>query len=237
MVRRFKAPARLGVNRAAWDLGRDPFKRFPRGEDAVEEDEDERSGPEVPPGRYEITLKFREHEARTSVEVLADPRSTNTVADWQKRYEAQVAIGSVSDRTADAVWRLRRTRDDVGIVQQKAREAAEATGEKDKKKLAELPLVKDGESLKEAIGKLEKRLWQSPETRGLLPDTDVDSRVGLARYYLGSAWAPPSPTQLQYLKRAETELDAFLKDMEAFFAKDVAAYRAKVAEAKVALLP
>ena len=40
---------------------------------------------------------------------------------------------------------------------------------------------------------LEKRLWQSPETRGLLADTDVDSRVGLARYYLGSSWAPPSP--------------------------------------------
>jgi len=237
LVRRFKGPARLGVNRAVWDLRRDPFRSFPRAQEAPEEDEDAGAGPEVPPGRYEITLEFRGQQAKTSAEVVADPRSRNTPADWKARYDAQVAVGTLSDRTADAVWRLRRTQDDVGIVQQKIREAAEAKGEKDKKKLAELPLVKEGETLKEGLGKLEKRLWQSPETRGILPDTDVDSRVSLARYYLGSSWQPPSPTQLQYLKRAETELEAFLAEMDAFFAKDVAAYRAKVTEAKVGLLP
>lgn len=236
-IRRFKGPARLGVNRVAWDLKRDAFKQFPKGDEPTAEDEEEPAGPEVPPGSYEVSVKYEGHEARTKVEVVADPRSGNTAADWQRRWEAILKGGVARDAAVTAVLRIRRTRDDVGIVQQKAREVAEAAGEKDKKKLAELPLVKAGETLKEALTKLEKRLWQPPEAKGLLPDTDVVSLLSLANEQLASSWEPPSPTQMQHLARAEEKLAEFQKDLDAFFAKDVAEYRGKVAEANLGLLP
>jgi len=237
LVRRFKGPARLGLNRAAWDLRRDAFRELPRDPDAPVEEDDEPSGPEVPPGRYELTLKHAGHEAKTSVEVQADPRSKNGAADWQRRWDTILKLGALRDRAADAIWRVRRTRDDVGIVQQKVKDGATAAGEKDKKRLAELPLVKDGKALKEGLVKIEKLLWQSPETKGIVADTDVYSRIQTATFFVDSSWDPPSPTQLEHVARAEEKLAAVQKEIDAFFAKEVAAYRAKVAEASVGLLP
>ena len=237
LMRRFQGPARLGVNRVAWDLKRDAFKQFPKGDEPPSEDEEEPAGPEVPPGSYEVSVKYAGLESGTKVEVTADPRSGNTTADWQRRWDAILKAGALRDAAVTAVLRIRRTRDDVGILQQKAREAAEAAGERDKKKLAELPLVTGGDTLKEALIKLEKRLWQSPEAKGLLPDTDVVSLVSLASSQLLSSWEPPSPTQLQHLERAAEKLAAFQKELETFFAKDVDEFRGKVAEARLGLLP
>jgi hypothetical protein len=137
----------------------------------------------------------------------------------------------------DAVWRLRRTRDDVGSIQRKARERAEAAGEKDKKKLEELPLVKAGDTLKEDIDALEKKLWQAPEVKGLLPDTDVLSRIGYAGSYVGSSWAPPSPTHLLYLRQAEEAVQAVLTALNQEFEAKVTAYRKQATDAGLGLLP
>ena len=54
---------------------------------------------------------------------------------------------------------------------------------------------------------------------------------------LTSSWDPPNPTHLALLDKAESELAAVSKDLEAFYADRVAAYRRQVAEAKVTLLP
>ncbi|HVS04214.1 MAG TPA: hypothetical protein VMT16_15730 [Thermoanaerobaculia bacterium] len=55
LVRTFEAPARRGVNRVAWDLSRDPFEQPPtEGEDPFAD----RSGPQVPPGTYRVTVEL-----------------------------------------------------------------------------------------------------------------------------------------------------------------------------------
>ena len=237
VIRNFKAPARLGVNRAAWDLKRDDFKKLPRAEDDPREEDENPSGPEVPPGSYTISLKYAGHEASQVVQVLPDPRSKNTPADWAARYEAILAAGALSDGVADAVARLRRTKQDIAAVQERVRHAAEDAGEKDKKTIAEKPLVKSGDALVEALDGLEKRLWQAPETKGIAPDLDVYSRIGEAYYFLSSSMDPPSPTQRELLKQAGARLAAFQAELEKFFATDVAAYRKLAAEAKIALFP
>ena len=237
VVRNLKAPARLGVNRAEWNLKRDDFKKLPRAEDDPREEEENPSGPEVPPGSYTISLKYAGHEASQVVQVLPDPRSRNTPSDWAARYEAILAAGALSDGVADAVARLRRTKQDIASVQERVRHAAEDAGEKDKKTIAEKPLVKSGDALVEALDGLEKRLWQAPETKGIAPDLDVYSRIGEAYHFLSSSMDPPSPTQRELLKQAGAKLAAFQGDLERVFATDVAAYRKLAVEAKIALLP
>jgi hypothetical protein len=235
LVRTFKAPARLGVNRAAWDLRRDAPRQAPRSADDPPPEE-EPAGPEVMPGGYTVTVKYKAHQGSQAVRVLADPRSSNTEADWRTREEAIRRVQGLNDSAVDAMWRLRRARSDVEAVQEKVRQDAEARGEKDAKKIAETPLVKAGETVKEKLGELEKQLWQSPETPGILPDTNVWRAINYARNYVGSSWAPPSPTQLEHAKRAEGSLSAYLATVNTYFDTELAAYRKQALEAGVGLL-
>ena len=59
----FKAPARLGVNRAMWNLRRDAGKEYPRSPDDPPVEEDRRTGPELPPGAYTVTVSYKDHKA------------------------------------------------------------------------------------------------------------------------------------------------------------------------------
>jgi photosystem II stability/assembly factor-like uncharacterized protein len=235
VVRRFKAPARLGVNRASWNLRRDSFRQPPRGVDDPPPDEDP-AGAELPPGSYTVTVRFRGHEGRQPVTVLPDPRARNTEADWKRREEAVRKVAAMRDAAVDAMWRLRRTRDDVAAVEARVRQSHEAKGERDAKVVDADPLIKAGTRLGEALTELEKKLWQSPETPGIQPETDVWSALIYAGSYVTSSWAPPSPTQMEHVARAEAHLARFQEEVGRFFESEVAAYRKQAQERGVALL-
>lgn len=236
-VRTFKAPARAGVNRAVWDLTSDPSKQPPRPESASPFEQGEPSGYEVPPGRYTVTMKYAGHEAKQSVNVVADPRSKNTADDWKRRWDALQQGDALSDAVVEAIWRVRGTRDDIAAVEKKIRQAAEQAREKDPKKVDENPLIKEGTKLKESLTALEKKLWHAPEFKGYLPNTDMLNVVNEPGGLMASSWDPPSPNHLDHLKIAEAKWRAFQPEIEKLFGGDVAAYRAKVQEAKIGLLP
>ncbi|HEY0591080.1 MAG TPA: hypothetical protein VGF40_04900, partial [Thermoanaerobaculia bacterium] len=60
IVRSFKAPAVRGINRAAWNLRRDAYREPPREQ---QEGFRDRSGPEVLPGTYTVTVKYKDQQA------------------------------------------------------------------------------------------------------------------------------------------------------------------------------
>ncbi len=232
VVRTLKVPAKLGVNRVAWDFSRDAFKLPPRDEPRPWEP----SGPQVPPGTYGVTVKYGDQTARGSLTVLPDPRSANTPADWERRWQAILRSGELNDHAVEAITRIQRTRADIDLVASKVRQAAQDRGEKDLKKVDDDPLIKAGEKVKEGLAKLEKRLWTPPDTKGIPPDDEVMSPIGLAAWFIGSSWDPPSPSQLAYLDLGAKRLESLQKELDAFFAADVAAYKKQVEEAKVGLL-
>jgi photosystem II stability/assembly factor-like uncharacterized protein len=219
LVRHFKQPAALGVNRAVWNLRRDAGKQLP----SETPPKDEPTGPEVAPGTYTVTVKLGDHESKGTVRVLGDPRSANTAADWQARETAIVRTEQLQDTLAEAVDRLRRTRSDVDAVLGKAKETP--------------PLVKAGEALKEKLTALERRFWSPYDTVGLVAESDAVSHLGYVRGYLTDTWAPPSPTHLEYLRQAEEEIQGLLADFNRFYDTDVAAFRRQVEAAKIGLLP
>ncbi len=123
-IRHFKTPVKLGINRAAWGLERDDWKEPPPGPDQPPQEDP--AGPEVPPGTYTVTVKFRGHEARRTVQVLADPRSPNREADWQQRWAAISRAGALQEAAAEMVERIGRVRADVESAVAKAKAAAAA---------------------------------------------------------------------------------------------------------------
>ncbi|HVR07211.1 MAG TPA: hypothetical protein VMW75_04130, partial [Thermoanaerobaculia bacterium] len=260
VVRTFKGPAKQGVNRAAWDLGRDLYKQPPRGErgDFFRRD----SGPQVPPGTYQVTVSFKGHEAKGTVQVAADPSTHNTDADWQAREAALRRIGELQDSVVEAIERLGAARTDLDVVVAKVRRADARQEEKKKKEAAASgggapaggdaspaakggagtaapanPLLRSARDLRRKINTVERRLFVAPTTKGIVDDRTALSRVQLALFSIDSSWDAPSATQRAELQQAETATAAALQEVNHLMSEDVAAFRKQAAAAHVDLLP
>jgi hypothetical protein len=252
-VRHFKAPVKLGMNRVAWGFERDDFKEPPPAADQPPP-QDDPAGPEVPPGTYTVTVKFRGHEAKAAVKVLADPRSPNREADWQARWAAVLRAGALQDAAVEAIERIAHIRADAESAVAKAKQAAEARRAAEKRdgkdmdqgrgprqgggdSEASSPLADAAEKLEKGLADLEKQLWNRPDAQGLQAPEDILDQISLEGSAVTGQWDPPSPAQLETLDQLARRLDGFLADFNRFCAADLAAFRKQVVDAKVGLLP
>jgi photosystem II stability/assembly factor-like uncharacterized protein len=230
VIRKFKGPAILGVNRTSWDLSRDAFKR-PSAGDAPPSDFGGQGGIEVPPGMYTVKLKFRGQESTQAVRVVADPRDSFTNEQRQAKYAALLRAGRLQETVADAVTRITKTRANIDAIAAKLKkEDALPTDEPH-------PLVKSGNALKAKLDAMEKRLWTSPKTKGIVSETDPYAKIGYPMYAMSSSWDAPTAAQLTYLERGEKLLRETLADYNKLFAEDVAKYREEVRKENVLYLP
>ncbi|HET9210656.1 MAG TPA: hypothetical protein VFR03_09670 [Thermoanaerobaculia bacterium] len=228
-VRVFHTPLDPGINRLTWGLERNAFKLSPRGAGQPPRPPDP-PGPEVPPGTYTVTVKLGDHEARRTVRVLPDPRSHNTEADWQARWAAVLRAGHLQDVGISAAERLRKTRADL--------ESTAAHIRADAPPDARPALLAAAADLQAKVDALEARLRITPEMPiGLSRDDLVMEKVWAPVDNLQTSMDPPTPTQLALLDRAERALDAYLADLNRFYAEDVEAFRKRIAAAGLELMP
>ncbi|MCH9650484.1 MAG: hypothetical protein K0U98_19780 [Deltaproteobacteria bacterium] len=248
VIRTFKAPARLGIQRAVWDLRSDPFERPPQ--DREEDDEDEGTGPEVPPGTYTVTLSFGDFQESQEVEVLADPRFDIAAEDRLARWQALQRAGALRNLVVESIERIHEARADIdtilGKIDRSKKEAALAEGEST---VAEASTAEDtpasihdtlqdsAKELQTQLTSLEKRLWNTPDTKGIPADTAVLSLLGRAQWFLESGWDAPTQTQLAYLERAETLLGEVLEEHNRLFSKGLVDFASQAEEAEIDLLP
>jgi photosystem II stability/assembly factor-like uncharacterized protein len=233
VIRTFEVDARLGVNRAAWDLRRDEFKRPP----TEEESEWWRPrGPEVLPGAYTVRVSYGGHSAEAPVRVLPDPRIERPEAARRANAEAQMRAGALQEAMTAAVVRLLETRADVKTVLGKLDRE-----KKDRKAEEESGPVRDlrdaARDLQKGLDRLERRLRVPEDTKGIVAETDLESDIRYAARSLSSSWDAPTPAQLVYLDNAEQELRAVLADLDRFYAEQVGPFRQKVQDAGIGLLP
>ncbi|HEX6202537.1 MAG TPA: hypothetical protein VF100_06000, partial [Thermoanaerobaculia bacterium] len=237
-VRRFEAPVHRGLNRVAWNLRRDDFAE-PKTEDDDEEGFD-RGGPEVPPGTYQVTVRYGDAEATAPVRVLPDPRFAFTEADRRAGHDAVMRLGALQETLTAAIERVRGARRDVETVLSRhaaakaeaerqaeragapaAGDEAEGSGDDD----AADPLARDGKKLLADLDQLERTLWVPPDTRGIVAETDPWSLVGRASWILSPGWRPPTPAQRRYVEIGEQAVAKAVADTNRFFADRVAPFR------------
>jgi hypothetical protein len=237
VIRTFQQPAVQGMNRAFWDLRRNAFKQ-PAGDDEFAGFFGG-GGPEVLPGTYTVRVKYGKEQAEGKVRVVADPRFPEDTAGRQARDEAIRKAGALQEAMASAVQRLGTTRTDVNAVLAKlqAEEAEEkrtgVTEENKKRK----DLMSAARKLLQGLERVEKQLWDPPSTKGITADTELQSKITYISGSLSSAWDAPSEAQRTNLQRAEELTRKRLDEVNRFYAADVAAFRAKVQEQEVQLLP
>jgi photosystem II stability/assembly factor-like uncharacterized protein len=234
-VRTFRAPAVRGVQRVAWNLGRDPGRALPTLQPAGDDDE-EAPGPEVLPGDYTVTVRLEGREATQPVRVVADPRARTTAEGWQAREEATAAALALQDRVADAIWRVRLAREDVEHVAERARLRLRAGGERNTERIDADPVVTAAGKLAEELTALERTLWVSPETKGIPAETDVLSQLWYVGWYPQSSWDPPTATHRAHREAAEAAVAKVLAEVDRVFAARVEPFRAQAEAAGHGLL-
>ncbi|HYH44421.1 MAG TPA: hypothetical protein VEG34_01955 [Thermoanaerobaculia bacterium] len=224
VVRKLTGPAKRGVQRVAWDLGRDKLKEPPR---EIPEWRRSQSGPQVAPGTYTVTVRFGGQEAKGTVRVLPDP--TGPADAWQGREAALGRAAALQERTVGAIERLLATRADLDAAVAKARKLGDdKPGGKD--------VIAAGKTLRASLDGLERDLWVPPGTKGLLRDRDLLSKVQGVVSVLDSSWDAPSANHEARLRQAEAAAEAVLAKVEALYAGEVAQFRDKVRTAGIGLL-
>ena len=224
MIRTFTAPAALGVNRVAWDLQHDEFREPSAGERQPQFFGFGGGGPDVLPGTYQVKVKYGEHEATGTVNVVADPRYDIPMSEREAKLAAIQYAGALQEVVADAVSRIRGARDQVEALLERLERGDD--------------LARAGRSLNEKLTELEKTFWSPPGSRGQrTPRTDNVSRaIGQVSGSLEDSWDAPTPTQEIRMQQAEAMLQEALAEFNRVFAEDVANFRSQVQSADIALL-
>lgn len=229
-IREFERPVVQGLNRIVWELDTDPYKSA--GRNPWDDEEGGGGGPEVTPGEYQIILRYKGAEARSAVQVLADPRIDYSTEARLANFEARQRIGRLGEAVATAVERLEGTRKDLEFFGGKVRElkaARDKASNADSLAALGLPAVKDSlDQLSEQIGRLQgkvrdldKRLRRPRDAKGFTNDVYLQYRVNDVDGFVSSTWDRPSANALEHLARAEELLRAFMVDFNRFYAEDL----------------
>ncbi|MBF8293558.1 MAG: hypothetical protein HW389_103 [Bacteroidetes bacterium] len=230
MIRKMDGPMEKGINRVAWNLRRDGFKRPQLTPPQQQDEEFTPQGPEVLPGKYTVRIKMGKEEATQTVEVFPDPRVLVLSEERQQKSETILRLGRHLEVAAEAVDRIQKTRKAIDAALSQLKERKDEVSKN---------LRKESTDLKKTLTKVADKFIDDPAAvQGLTrrPNT-VSSRLGSVLRSLGSSWDAPTPTQLTSLRQAESIFEGALRDFNKTFSDAVPAYKAKVEQAKLSLFP
>jgi photosystem II stability/assembly factor-like uncharacterized protein len=228
VIRTFKAPAKTGFNRVAWNLRRNGF-RTPREEDSTRaEPEELPPGPDVLPGTYTVRLAWQGDTVSAPVVVEPDPRFDTPLADRRANLVAQLRAGQQLEKATEAVNRLREVKRAIARVNQ------QLAGKQDSTAAA---LRAAGDSLSRRLTSVEERFTGRRDIQGFLAETTVLGRLNEVLGSLASSWDAPTEAQRRYLEQATQALEAALVPFNQAMREDVPAYRRRLEAAGVELVP
>jgi photosystem II stability/assembly factor-like uncharacterized protein len=226
-LRRFTGPARAGLNRAAWNLRRDAFRR-PKG-DTNEFEEFYPSGTEVLPGAYTVQVIAGTDTARQTVEVRADPRYAIPAADRQAKQDAVMALGAQLEHGAEAADRLKAAMDDLSAIADRLAAAKDS---------ASTALADEARGLGKTLSAVRSGLTGPEGVQGIVrDDAAAIPAVNQALYRMLASWDAPTEAQRLEAAAAGRRLREAVEATNRVFAEDVAAFRAKLQAAGFSLLP
>jgi photosystem II stability/assembly factor-like uncharacterized protein len=236
VIRTYREAAYQGLNRVTWNMRRDGARNLP-GPTPEEYEDGLPTGPEVPPGRYSITLALDHPDSQATVasidvQTVVDPRSSNSQFDIEQNYATQVELLRLEKAVVSSVERLVRARKEISTITQLIT-ARPGSGENEK-----LSALKDqaGE-INESIDELEKRFRLPPETKGY-PYTanKIISQVQMAQAYVASTKDTPSAAAQTYIQLARTSVDEGLSDFNDLIHGELEEFRKAVDAAGIGLL-
>jgi hypothetical protein len=141
--------------------------------------------------------------------------------------------GRLRETMADAVERIHKTRDDVQAV------LARIKTDDDEEEMDEShkDLKDAARKLKKGLDEKEKLFRDISEKQDIAPSKNVGSKLRFPMRAASSSWDKPTAAAVRYLEIGEKALQEALAELNNFLTEDVAAFRKKVREAGIELLP
>ncbi len=221
VIRRFRGPAKAGLNRASWNLRMDGPQRL--GDDDTPA-EFLPPGPSVLPGSYTIRVIAGADTASGSVAVADDGRFSYTTAERSEKLDVLKRAIQRQNVATEAVTRLRAARKGIEAVLERT---------KDKDDLEALHSA--GDSLTKRLDEVEQTFTGPQDLQGIVRRPDVvAAMLGLAYGQLASSRDAPTQGGLLYLEQAEARLRDALQSVNAVLGA-VRGYHGRVREAGVEL--
>jgi hypothetical protein len=231
VVRTFTQAAYQGINRVTWDMHADGVRPAPSNE-PPQPDEDLPAGAEMPPGRYTLTLELAGRSDSIEVETLADPRSALTRADYQARFEANMATQDLQAALVSSLEQIVAIRADLDTLSRLVAQRDKSAGSD-----GESELAKRIKSVRGQLDELEQRFRVPPQTTGITYDDDkVSSKLAMANAYLSASPGAPSRTAAAYVEQARTALDDAQQALADFERGGLASLRQAIIDAGIGLL-
>jgi photosystem II stability/assembly factor-like uncharacterized protein len=225
VIRTLRGPAKAGVNRITWALERKGMAQPGAAPDAPEP-----AGPQVLPGRYAVRVVLGADTARGTIDVVQDPRTNRPVVAMRQNLETVMRGQQTLARLRAAQDRLERTQSvlDLYGTQLKRWEGADSA--------TKAGLIERTDSLKARATRLLAGLRLPPDTKGIVDDTTVTSRVSNALGNATSTADAPAPGRIAQLDWNVTRANTLLDEIDRFYATDVPEYREAVRTAGFELL-
>ncbi len=226
VIRTVKGTMRKGINRVAWDLRRKGFdtpgNTGRRGGAAGAEDEQaDRPGILVLPGKYAVKMKYGKMIAIQEVEVAADPRVVTTPEAIKQNYSLQMKAGSLMETMTKAVKQITETK--------KVIKAITADFAKNVEKAKADSLAKSGKALEKKLDSLMYTIVPDESRSGIYDrSAELSAQVGEVLFGTGGSFdAPTQAAQVKYDK-VKTILGQTLKAINDVYASDVAKFKQDV---------
>ncbi|MDH3292085.1 MAG: hypothetical protein OEO20_13035 [Gemmatimonadota bacterium] len=222
LVRRFRGPAKAGLNRTSWNLRMDGPRSL--GDDDTPA-EFLPPGPSVLPGSYTIRVSAGADTVTGTVVVQDDDRLAYPMAERREKLEVLKRAMQRQNVAVEAVTRLRAVRKGIDAVLERTKGKEELDA-----------LHSAGDSLGKRLKEVEETFTGPQDLQGIAGRPDaVVAMLGLAYGQLGSSQDAPTQSGMLYLRQAEARLEEALEAVNAVLGA-VGGYKDRVREAGVELL-
>jgi hypothetical protein len=214
-------PRKAGLNRFVWDM-RLPKATMIETKGGAKPD---RSGPQVPPGTYQVRLTVDGESFTESFRILPDPR----VDISQEAFEAQFALLRDIHATHDA---LNRAVNDIRRVKaQAATWTRWASNGKTPEQVGEAAR-KLKETLDEIEGQLIQTKIQSDQDELNFP-VKLNNKLSMLAWIVSTGDGAPTAQQRELFEELKSQVDQELDRLKRVMARDVSAFGKVVEEAGI----
>src|SRR5262245_49354177 len=231
-------PSKYGINRASWNLRYDGPKKlnFLPPSDRNEEEEfffDPNTGPVAMPGSYKVAVTVNGKTETQSVEVQTDPRFKLDRGALQSQFKLAMELRDEMSALNEALNRLNSLHKQIASLQDMLGGGEDS--QEGQANVAYKPVVDEARALDKKLTGLQTPLYNSE-----LQPNSQDNIHYLQRFHdrlqqlmggvMNAFGEAPKDIQVEAAADARKELEAQLKQFNAFLNTEVAAFNKKASE-------
>ena len=231
-IRTFYGPAKMGFNRASWDLRYEGPKRLtfiPTRAGESEETEfqfDSNAGPPVMPGTYKVAVTVNGKTETQTVQVGLDPRIQVDLNAYRAQVQAGLELRDEVSALAEALNRINNLKKQIATLQ----EVLLSEGQGQEVQATYRPVMEQARALSRKIEQLEMPLYNYEIQPGASDQIHYlerfyDRLQGLMRGVLFNGYGiAPNDAQREAMAETRRQLEAHLQAVNQFLNTDVAAF-------------